>query len=159
MKLVKLSKMNISREFTIIELLVAISIICIVTNMLMPSLAKVRDNSKAAVCKSNLRQINIALIAYSDGENETCTLKANHRWIGVTPTFWDDRLFEYYGKESLTINQQLQNGLQRNRFSENYDVVQNCESNIILKSFESNTDCMSLSYAVNYYYNNVRKYE
>ena len=151
--------MKLFRKFTIIELLVAISIIGILTSMLMPSLAKARERTKAAVCKSNLRQINIAFVAYSDGNNDAYPLTTSHRWTGFTPTSWDDRLSGYDGRTSLTTNQQSQGRLKESDFSGNYGLLYSCPSDTTQRSFGSNTDCIPLSYAVNYYYNNVGRFK
>lgn len=55
--------------FTLVELLVVISIIALLMAILIPSLSKARDQSKVAVCLSNLRQIGIAIHTYADQYN------------------------------------------------------------------------------------------
>lgn len=55
------------RSFTLIELLVVVAIIGILVSMLMPALSKAREASRAAVCKSNMKQLGIATNMYAEG--------------------------------------------------------------------------------------------
>lgn len=57
------------KKFTLIELLVVVAIIGILASMLMPSLSRARNESKAAVCISNLRQQGTAFTMYFDDNN------------------------------------------------------------------------------------------
>ena len=54
------------KGFTLIELLVVISIIAILLAILIPSLGKAREKVKETSCKSNLKNIGIALTMYLD---------------------------------------------------------------------------------------------
>jgi len=55
-----------SAGFTIIELLVVISILAMLIGILVPGLAKMRLVATKAGCASNLRQIGVALQSYQD---------------------------------------------------------------------------------------------
>ncbi|AHF92181.1 hypothetical protein OPIT5_19950 [Opitutaceae bacterium TAV5] len=54
-----------SAGFTLIELLTVVAIIGILTAIIIPTVGKVRESARAAQCASNLRQIQLANILYS----------------------------------------------------------------------------------------------
>jgi prepilin-type N-terminal cleavage/methylation domain-containing protein/prepilin-type processing-associated H-X9-DG protein len=54
-----------ARGFTLIELLVVIAIIAILASMLLPVLSQAQDSGRAALCKSNQRQLVIASMNYT----------------------------------------------------------------------------------------------
>jgi prepilin-type N-terminal cleavage/methylation domain-containing protein len=52
------------RGFSLIELLVVVSVIAILIGLLLPTLTKAKERAQLATCTSNLRQISLALKMY-----------------------------------------------------------------------------------------------
>lgn len=81
--------MRKNQLFTLIELLVVIAIIGILASILMPSLSKAREATKSAVCMSNLKQIGVANVMYSENNNDyfvpnVMTDASSNRWAKNT---------------------------------------------------------------------------
>ena len=69
------------QAFTLIELLVAIAIIAILAAILFPVFARARENARRSSCQSNLKQIGIGVIQYTQDYDENFPLAL------VTPGF------------------------------------------------------------------------
>jgi prepilin-type N-terminal cleavage/methylation domain-containing protein/prepilin-type processing-associated H-X9-DG protein len=67
--------------FTLIELLVVIAVIAILAALLLPSLARAKEEAKSINCRSNLKQLQICWEMY--GNDYTGTLCPNN-WIFTT---------------------------------------------------------------------------
>lgn len=57
-----------SRAFTLIELLIVISIIAVLIGILVPSLAGARDSAKLVKCFSNMRQLAMSSLSYANDQ-------------------------------------------------------------------------------------------
>ncbi|OHB53742.1 MAG: hypothetical protein A2Y12_18860 [Planctomycetes bacterium GWF2_42_9] len=57
--------------FTLVELLVVISIIAVLLSILMPALSKVRKQAQSVVCCTNLKQVGLGMHLYTRANNDT----------------------------------------------------------------------------------------
>jgi prepilin-type N-terminal cleavage/methylation domain-containing protein/prepilin-type processing-associated H-X9-DG protein len=63
------------RGFTLIELLVVISVIAILAAILFPVFARARENARKTSCASNLKQLGLGLLQYTQDYDEKYPLR------------------------------------------------------------------------------------
>ena len=80
--------------FTLIELLVVIAIIAILAAILFPVFARARENARRSSCQSNLKQIGLGIIQYTQDYDESFPL--SHTGNSINPPFgWADSIQSY----------------------------------------------------------------
>ena len=86
---------NSKRGFTLIELLVVTAIIAILAAILFPVFAQAREKARATSCLSNMKQLGLATMMYSQDYDELMPLSTSmingtwltNFWHGVPPTW------------------------------------------------------------------------
>jgi prepilin-type N-terminal cleavage/methylation domain-containing protein/prepilin-type processing-associated H-X9-DG protein len=88
---------KLSRGFTLIELLVVIAIIAILASILFPVFARARENARRASCQSNLKQIGLGILQYTQDYDEHYPMYRMMGSVGsaLRPYGWADAMQPY----------------------------------------------------------------
>ena len=85
--------------FTLIELLVVIAIIAILASILFPAFSRARENARRASCASNMKQLGLGMIQYSQDYDEQFPLglgSFNYNGVNYYPGIgWGGQLMPY----------------------------------------------------------------
>ena len=98
---------NARAAFTLIELLVVIAIIAILAAILFPVFARARENARKTSCLSNLKQIGLGMLQYSQDYDEKMVHKQygaeGYSSIPAGNYKWMDAIFPYVKSEQIFI--------------------------------------------------------
>src|SRR3954469_11566984 len=100
-----------STAFTLIELLVVVSIIALLIAILLPSLARARENARLTVCGTRIRAWGHGFQMYAADYNGTLPLDGSDGTTALPLGRWDDSFLwfngvtAYMGASASTYNQ------------------------------------------------------
>ena len=102
------SAKGVRTGFTLIELLVVIAIIAILAAILFPVFARARENARRASCQSNLKQIGLGLLQYTQDYDD----RTPRSWFGPNGDAtnaaagrykWMDAIYPYVKSDQLFV--------------------------------------------------------
>jgi prepilin-type N-terminal cleavage/methylation domain-containing protein/prepilin-type processing-associated H-X9-DG protein len=95
--------MNRKKGFTLIELLVVIAIIALLMSILMPALARVKNQARTTACLANLKQWGLMFAMYTgDNDGYFFSGQINGAWVG-TGAFWRDAMRPYSKDDKMWL--------------------------------------------------------
>lgn len=82
------------KNFTLLKLLIVISILSILSSILLPSISQSRAKARSAVCMPNLRNMHIATFKYS--QDNRGSLPYAKELTDMAPVWWKRQLIKYF---------------------------------------------------------------
>ncbi|MEJ5251636.1 MAG: DUF1559 domain-containing protein [Chthonomonadetes bacterium] len=95
--------------FTLIELLVVIAIIAILAAILFPVFARAREQARKSACLSNMKQLGLGMVMYTQDYDEMLPMPNYDRWVGrrsdwgVDLIIWYDLLMPYVKNHQIFV--------------------------------------------------------
>lgn len=126
--------------FTLIELLVVVAIIALLIAILMPSLARAREQSKLTACAANARQLATGMLIYVD-ENAGILPYAYYQDGAGNITTWDTLIHRYIGgsaPDSALVN----------LFTRHMPKALHCPSDVVIRPSWVGTPNCARSYSM-----------
>ena len=71
-----------TRDFTLIEMLIVVTVIAILAALLMPQLRKGLDAARSAACANNQKQLFMSFSMFA-GDNKNCYPPGNTKYTGA----------------------------------------------------------------------------
>ena len=90
--------MKTNRGFTLVELLVVITIIGILISLLLPAVQAAREAARRLQCSNNLKQVGLALLNYESGYSmfPPGGLNGSSWWVRILPYVEQNNISEKY---------------------------------------------------------------
>ena len=111
------------RGFTLVELLVVITIIGLLVSLLLPAVFAAREAARGTECKSNLRQIGLGILQFADHNGHLPT----YRWYDPGPPFTlafnDEQIQVNQPRWNLLIGPFIEGSLDTNVLDPNGDGI------------------------------------
>ncbi len=77
---------QVRTAFTLIELLVVVAIIALLAAILFPVFGRARENARRSSCQSNLKQMGLGILQYTQDNDETMPYERYAQQSGNSPT-------------------------------------------------------------------------
>ena len=109
--------MSRHRGFTLIELLVVIAIIAILAAILFPVFAKAREKARQSSCLSNVKQILLGVLSYSQDYDEMLPFGQNDSGPATGATVWgtwQDSIMPYCKNSQMFVCPSNKTGTYKN---------------------------------------------
>jgi len=131
--------------FTLVELLVVVSIIALLVSMLLPALAQAREHARMLDCASNLRTLGLASVQYTNDYDGAIVLNGEPSGTFSYPgrPFWDARLLPYLGVDNW-------DGINNTSTPTTHPLSRNTQKLFLCSSQRDSAEKMKVSYRVRY---------